>query len=77
MLGVQDRGARGLHRRVDGAGQVHVQADLQRRGGAPVPRADLHPPPLGSPPVAEGQVPTVWQGQSAGQWVTTVETNLV
>lgn len=40
VLGVQDRGARRLHQRAHGQGEVHVQADVPRRGRAPVPRTD-------------------------------------
>lgn len=40
VFGVQDRGACRLHQRAHGQGEVHVQADVPRRGRAPVPRTD-------------------------------------
>lgn len=62
MLGVQDRGAHGVHRHAHGPGAVHVQAHLPRRGHPPVPRADAHAPPLGASPLGEGQVQGLRQG---------------
>lgn len=60
MFGVQDSRSYSMHRRPDGPGAVHVQADLQGRGRAPVPRADHHAPPLGPSPLGEGQVQGLW-----------------
>lgn len=56
MFGLQDRRAPSMYRYFDGPRAVHVQADVPGRGRAAVPRADHHAPPLGPPPLREGQV---------------------
>ena len=61
---VPDRGALGLHFDLARPPELHVQTDVPRRGRAAVPRADLHPAPLGAPALAEGQVSAVQQGES-------------
>jgi hypothetical protein len=61
---VPDRGALGLHFDLARPPELHVQTDVPRRGRAAVPRADLHPAPLGASALAEGQVSAVQQGES-------------
>jgi hypothetical protein len=61
---VPDRGPLGLHLDLARPPELHVQTDVPRRGRAAVPRADLHPAPLGAPTLAEGQVSAVQQGES-------------
>lgn len=56
VFGMQDSRAHSMHRHIDGPCAVHVQADFQGRGSQAVSGADHHSPPLGPPPLREGQV---------------------
>lgn len=63
VLSVQCGGAPELHKRARGPDQVHLQALVQGRGGATVPRANLHPPPLGAQAFGEGEMQAVRKGE--------------
>lgn len=64
MFGVQNSRAHSMHRHLDRPCSVHLQAHIPGCGGPSVPGANPHTPPLGPPPLREGQVQSMRQGNT-------------
>lgn len=72
VRGVQDHRPPVVRADPDRPAALHLQGHLPRRGREGVPRAGQHRrhPPLGAPPLAEGQVQAVRQGEWRCDWAT-------